>query len=226
MKATFFSLLLFLGLVVLAGCGSADVTGSQSYSAAPASRPTIIYVEDFELDVTNIQEEPGLLPHINPIHPIHRILFGADEDPNTSPAGLVDYMAESIVNDLQEKGFSSQRFVSEQPLPSDGWLVRGAFAQVDKGNRLRRAVVGFGAGKTDVQVVAMVDNLADGPPKPLYQIQTDANSGNKPGAAAFIVLSPASAAAGFVMAGNDLKRNAKHTAAKIADQIAQQCASK
>ncbi len=225
MKATFFNFLLVLGLAAMTGCQSAKVTGSQSYSTTPVARPAIIYVEDFELDVDNIHEERGLLPNIQPIHPIRRVLFGADEDPNTSPAGLVNYMAECIVKDLKNKEFSSQRLVLGQPLPSDGWLVRGVFAQVDKGNRLRRAIIGFGVGKTDLQVVAAVDNLADGPPKPLYQVQTDATSGKGPGAAPFIVLSPASVAVNFVMAGNDIKRNAKQTAAKIAAQVAQQCAS-
>jgi hypothetical protein len=223
MKAAFFSFFLAGGLIALTGCGTANVTVSQSYTAAPAARPAMIYVDDFELDVTNIHQEAGLLPNLEPVHPIHRILFGADEDPNTSPAGLVNYMAESIVSDLQDKGFPAQRLAPGQLLPSDGWLVRGVFAQVDKGNRLRRAIIGFGAGKTDLQVVTTVDNLADGPPEPLYQVQTDATSGQAPGAAPFIVLNPASVAVKFAMAGNDIKRNAKNTAAKIASQVAQQC---
>lgn len=224
MKSPLFNFLLALGLVALTGCGSAKVTGSQSYSTSPATRPTMVYVEDFELNVSDIHSEPGLLPNIEPIHPVRRILFGANEDPNTSPAGLVNYMAESIVKDLKKKGFSSERLAPGQPLPSNGWIVRGVFTDVDKGNRLRRAVVGFGYGKTDLQVVTTVDNLAEGPPKPLYQVDTDATSGKGPGGAAFIVLSPAALAVHFVIAGNDIKKNARETATKIADQVAQQCA--
>lgn len=71
----------------------------------------------------------------------------------------------------------------------------------------------------------MVDNLADGPPRPLYRVQTDATSDSGPGAAPFIVLGPASAAVRFVMTGNDIKHNTKQTAAKISSQVAQKCES-
>jgi hypothetical protein len=68
-------------------------------------------------------------------------------------------------------------------------------------------------------VVTGIDNLSQGPPKPLYQIDTDANSGKTPGAAPTIVLGPYGAAARFVMAGKDLDKNVKQTASKIADEI-------
>jgi hypothetical protein len=45
------------------------------------------------------------------------------------------------------------------------------------------------------------------------------------GAAPFIALNPASMAVKFVMARNDIKRNVKKTAAKIASQVALQCES-
>jgi hypothetical protein len=69
-------------------------------------------------------------------------------------------------------------------------------------------------------------NLSDGPPNPLYQVQTDATSGNAPGSAAMIVLNPPAGAASvvvrFVLPGNDLDKNVKKTAERIATQIEQQ----
>jgi hypothetical protein len=131
-------------------------------------------------------------------------------------------MADSIVNNLDKAGFSAQRIVPDAAIPSSGWLLRGVFTQVDKGHRLRRAVIGFGEGKTDIQVMTMVDNLADGPPKPLYEIKTDATSGNAPGAGLLIIINPASVAVRYVLAGSDLKHNITKTTDKIASQITEQ----
>jgi hypothetical protein len=52
-------------------------------------------------------------------------------------------------------------------------------------------------------------------------LKTTADSGKAPGAGPLIVLGPAGVAARFVIAGNDLDRNVKQTAAKIAAEIVQ-----
>ena len=43
-----------------------------------------------------------------------------------------------------------------------------------------RAVIGFGVGKTELQVLVYVDDLADGMPKPFYEFDTSADSGKMP----------------------------------------------
>jgi hypothetical protein len=97
--------------------------------------------------------------------------------------------------------------------------VRGVFTEVNQGNQLNRAIIGFGMGKTDLQVLADINDLSQGAPKPFYELNTTADSGKAPGAGPTIVLGPAGAAARFVMAGQDLDRNVKQTASKIAEDI-------
>src|SRR5919108_2085260 len=109
-------------------------------------------------------------------------------------------------------GINARRLASSDPIPTSGWLVRGVFTGVNQGNQLRRAVIGFGAGKTDLQVLVDFNDLAQGAPKPFYELSTTADSGKAPGAAPMIVLGPAGAAARFVIAGKDLDRNVKQTA--------------
>ena len=53
-----------------------------------------------------------------------------------------------------------------------GCLARGIFTEVEEGNRLRRAVIGFGQGKTDLQVFVSLDDLKCGVPKPFYEFDT------------------------------------------------------
>jgi hypothetical protein len=128
-------------------------------------------------------------------------------------------MAKSLMNDLTKAGFKALRLSPGAPPPGNGWLVRGVFMQVQEGNRLQRAVIGLGRGATDLQVVAVLSNLSQGPPKPLYEIGTDISSGNKVGAAPTLALGPWGAAARFALAGGDLEKNVKQTATQISAQV-------
>ncbi len=127
-------------------------------------------------------------------------------------------MANSLVKDLGEAGVSARRLQPDQSLPTAGWLVRGLFTEVDEGNRLRRAVIGFGEGETQLQLSLAVDDLAQGNPQPFYQLTTSADSGKAPGAA--VTLNPIAMGARFVMSRNDLERNTTATAKQIAADLA------
>jgi hypothetical protein len=193
--------------LALAACSTATVTASHDFSAEAQPRPEIIYVADFDLEADTIKSE-GLLSRL-PMHALRE---------EWNARSLVDVMGDSIVEDLGKKGFQAHRVPAGTALPPQGWLVRGAFLQVDEGNRLRRAIIGFGAGQTDVQVAVAVDNLsANQPPLPLYELETEAASGKLPGAV--IKLNPYVAAAKFVLAGRDLDNGAKSSASKIAEEI-------
>ncbi|MGB8180921.1 MAG: DUF4410 domain-containing protein [Stellaceae bacterium] len=201
----------------LAACGGAKVTNTSAL-ATPTSVPTVVYVTDFDLDATQVQQSgPGTL--INRVRPgiIGSGPLGIARTPEQQARDLVDLMANTIVDDLHKDGIAAERLPSGMPLPASGWLVRGAFLQVDAGNRLRRAALGFGAGATNLQVASTIDQLGGASPQPLYAVDTNAQSGKLPGAA--VTLNPYVAAARFVMAGKDLDRNAKDTAGKIAVQV-------
>lgn len=213
-----------IAIGLLTGCGSAKVTGEHSYATLPPARPTVIYVSNFELEAQNIKHEAGIVDGI-----LHRdsddgILGGIRRRREPEPAErarkLVDLMANSLVQDLTKAGFSALRLLPGSAMPTEGWLVRGVFTEVQEGNRLRRSMIGFGAGATDMQVVTDINDLSKGPPKPLYQIDTDASSGKGPGAAPSILLGPYGAIARYVMSRKDLDRNVQQTARKLAEDIA------
>lgn len=210
---------------LLTGCGSAKVTHQQSVGVKPTVKPTIIYVSDFDLDTANVKAEPGILP---PPPRLPGVLNGAlpplpgtPKDPQVIARDVVDSMSTSLVAELTDAGLNTRRLAPSEPVPATGWLVRGVFAQVNQGNQLRRAVVGLGAGKTDVQVIVDVNDLSLGAPMRFYELHTKADSGKAPGAGPTIVLGPAGLAARFVIAGKDLERNVRQTASKIAEEVAQ-----
>ena len=202
---------------ILAACGGAKVTGTTAM-AAPTAAPNVVYVTDFDLDASEVHQS-GIGSRLNSIRPgiIGSGPLGIARTPKEQARDLVETMSQSLIDDLHKDGVAAERLPPGAPLPSSGWLVRGAFLQVDAGNRLRRAVIGFGAGGTEMQVVTSIDQLGAGPPQPLYTVDTSAQSGRLPGAA--VTLNPYVAAARFVMAGNDLDRNVKATASKIAEQV-------
>ncbi|HWI56377.1 MAG TPA: DUF4410 domain-containing protein [Bacillota bacterium] len=214
---------LLLAFVLLTGCKSAKVTGEQEFAPGDTARPAIVYVADFDLGVQNIQNEEGpLASRPGPLGQVGKRLAGDTQDPEVRARKLVDLMANSIVQGLAKAGFTATRLAPGKPLPAQGWLVRGVFTEVQEGNRLRRAMVGMGTGQTDLQVVTKLDDLSQGPPKPLYELDTEASSGQAPGAAPTIALmGPYGAAARFVMAGHDLEKNVKQTASQIAAHVAQ-----
>lgn len=217
---TILSLTHLLALVTLCGlgCKSAHVTAERELAPAPAAKPVVVYVADFEIGV--VKHEDGILSgRPGPVGRIGQRLYGTSSDSAARAQQIVDLMANSLVKDLAKSGFNALRLPPGQSVPAAGWLVRGLFTEVEEGNRLRRAMIGFGEGQTDIQVVTTIADLSQGPPKPLYEIATDAASGNKPGAAPTLVLGPYGAAARFVMAGQDLDKNVRQTAAEIARQM-------
>ena len=205
-------MLLFAALCLVAFAAGAQDSGTTDLGTAPLPPPAVIYVTDFEIDVADA-DSGGL-------HPLRRLrdTLSGESQAARDARDLVDRMATALVADLTAKGFTATRLPPDALLPPAGWLVRGVFTEVDSGGRLRRAIIGFGAGHTDLQVKAAVDDLAKGAVKPFYQVETGVESGKMPGG--IIMRNPYVMAAKFVLAGRDLDRNVKKTAGGIADQIA------
>lgn len=210
-----------LAAICVVGCKTAQIASEHELAPPVTAKPTAVYVADFELWAEEIQHQEGILSgRIGPVGRLADRLYGSSSDPAARARQLVDLMANSLVKELTKADFNAVRLQPGAPVPTEGWLLQGVFTEVQEGNRLRRALIGFGQGQTDIQVVANVQDLSKGPAKPLYEVTTDATSGDKPGAAPMLVLSPYGAAARFVLAGRDLDTNVKQTAAQIAERMA------
>jgi len=115
----------------------------------PPTAPRVIYVKDFNLEPGSFQAESGILP-ISPVSVgafIPRLL-GVPVDSAVRQRELVKLMSSALVDDLASAGLNARFLPSGELFPSEGWLVRGAFFEVNEGNRLRRALIGFGSGAT------------------------------------------------------------------------------
>lgn len=219
--------LMIAGAGVLAvGCGTAKVERQQHVGTQPTTQPAIVYVADFELDASDIRSEPGLLappPKLpGPLGQLSPAPPGASKDPRELARDVVDAMNQALVEELNQAGFTARRLPKSAAPPSSGWLIRGVFTEVNQGDRLRRAAIGFGQGKTELRVMVDLHDLSQGTPKPFYELATTADSGKGPGSAAMVMRFPAAIAVRFVLAGKDLDRNVKQTAVRIAEEIGRQ----
>ena len=203
----------------------AQMAFAQASVASPAlpgtpAAATVVYVTDFELDAANVQADQnpadnarrfagGLLPRP----------FAHRDDPQARARKIVDQLADALVGDLRKAGLDARRLPAGAAPPAQGWLVRGVFLEVDEGNRLRRAMVGFGAGASEIQLAVAIDDLSKQAPAPLYQVIESQSSHSKPGAGATIALNPYVAAAKFVLARNDQRKNVEHAASEVSDAV-------
>ncbi|SDI62800.1 DUF4410 domain-containing protein [Paraburkholderia phenazinium] len=199
-----------------------------SFAADPAPFPTpapVVYVADFDLDVANVKPDSGpgsrlrRLGSALPSGPLRQ-----SKDPQTQAKEIVADMADDLIADLTKAGIDARRLPPGAALPATGWQVRGVFLSVDEGNRLQRAMVGFGAGQSNFQVAVSLDDLSNPTLPPLYENTEEGSSKDKPGA--FIKLNPYVIAAKFVMAGHDQKSTIKNTAQQISDSVVEKLKAK
>ncbi len=204
------------------GFGGAKISGQRDLGAGSTTSPQTIYVTDFEIDVENVQSRQGPVQSLRQGRGSRPHIFSKSasdqEDPADRARELIDLMSASLVKELTKQGLKAERIEPGKPFPDQGLLVRGVFTQADQGNRLRRATIGLGAGETELQAIVSVDDLAQGRPKPFYELDTSAESRKLPGA--IITKNPYVAAAKFVLSARDLDKNVTQTASKIATEIA------
>jgi hypothetical protein len=213
---------LLLALAV-SGCAPRDTAGNRATggtrveseaatAAAPLAPARRVYVQDFALDVEATEPKTGPLGRPR----LFQQLTG--EDPAAHARRIVDEMATSLVQDLNAAGLPAERLPDGRALPLDGWLVRGAFTEADSGNTLRRAVIGFGSGRTDMEVQVGVSDLASPHPTESFLVfGTITDPSRLPGGV--VTRNPYVVAAKFVLAKGAPERDVQHTAKTIADEL-------
>jgi Domain of unknown function (DUF4410) len=127
-------------------------------------------------------------------------------------------MATTLIEVLRARGITAYRFDRADQLPAGSWLLQGTFVQVDQGNRLERALIGFGRGATELDVVASLSDLRDGHPLPFCEVDTIAHSRREAGA--ILSPNPFDAVGRFMLGGLDLDKNVMETGSKLAITIA------
>ena len=209
MKQKLLKRLGLVGLLALAGCAGATV--SQETQSAPVinAPPTQIVVYPF---ATNPNE---VSLNSSPLQRVYRNISGADTSAEESK--LADDTAQNVclevVTALTQKGYNA--LCQKRGIPSGGgnvMVVDGEFTNINEGNRLRRMVIGFGAGASVLDTNVYVSQLTPGgEQQQVLSFNTHADSGKMPGVA---VTGPAGAAVGGSAAAATLGANVAASGAK------------
>jgi Domain of unknown function (DUF4410) len=206
---------------------------NQKKMSSPTTTPDTIYVSTFTLPEGMLKVDPtqgGVQGALNiNVGGSNGLLAGLRErrqptvhgSASDQSAQVVDGLADQLVIALRNQGLSAQRWDgTTESLPKTGWWVRGDFKQVDEGNRVERAAIGFGQGATQMEIGVTVSDLSSQTPqKPFAVFDTTKDPGMKPGAV--VTMNPYAAAAKFHMEKNATAKDIKHTAEEIAGQISQ-----
>jgi len=226
--------LLALLALTTAGCrvlnrsatGGIEVAQESPQAALPQALPSQVYVTDFQLDSAHFHPDEGargLLPGL-----MHRPLAEAGNgmptplgsgDPAQSAATIVNGLAQDLTQELQAQGVNAVRLSGRQyGRPSQGWLIQGVFLDVDEGNRIKRAVMGFGKGSTQMEIQVSVSDLqSQGSAAPFAVFGTSKDASKMPGA--IVSKNPYVAAAKFVLEKNATGKDVSNSAKQIAGEF-------
>jgi Domain of unknown function (DUF4410) len=183
------------------GCAGAQVT--QQSSAAPVSTapPTQLFVYPFAVDASEVSLNSSIF------QVAYRNMSGENQSAQQLQIAheTAQNICVSVAANLTQKGINAtclQRGVP--PTGSNVLVLDGQFTDISEGNRLRRMVIGLGAGASKLDSVVQIIQKTDQGSRELMDFSTSADSGYMPGAG---ITGPAGAAAGGAAAAASLGVN-------------------
>jgi hypothetical protein len=176
--------------VVLAGCASAAVTQQAQQQPADVNRPTQVVVYPFAADASDVTLNQSI------VQKAYRSATGDNENAAQLQIAhdTAQAICEQVVSDLTGKGYNAV-CVQRGTFVAGGniLIIDGALTDISEGNRLRRLVIGFGAGSSTLDSNVSMYQRVGGNLNQVLAFGTHADSGKMPGAA---VMAPVGVAAG------------------------------
>jgi len=215
--------LCLLPAILMSSCAAAKVVNQSQSAPAVGARPDRIVIYPFAVSPAQVTLNQSIVQRA------YRNMSGEDQTASQQKLATdtASKLCMSVAANLTAKGYKAVCLQRGTPVADNNALiVDGEFTDISEGNRLRRLVVGFGAGASTLDSAVHVYQHTDSGSQQLIDFNTHADSGKMPGA---VVMGPAGAAAGgsaaAVVAGNAAVGGAKsYTSATdyLADKTATQ----
>ena len=177
-------------IAALAGCASAQVTQQAQQQPVDYNRPSQIVVYPFAADASEVTLNQSIVQRV------YRNASGSDQNAQQLQIArdTAQAICEQVASDLSTNGYNAVctkrgTFVAGANL----LLIDGALTNISEGNRLRRLVIGFGAGSSVLDAKVTMYQRVNGNLNQVLAFDTHADSGKMPGAA---VMAPVGVAAG------------------------------
>jgi len=210
--------------VFLAGCSKPIVKESYVATNSGIPIPDKVLIYDFAVNSGDIKLNSSVIAKIQRNIQDNN----QSEDEIQLSHEVADAMATELAQKIADLGLNPIRADKSLPVPPGSILITGSFTNIDEGNRLRRNVVGLGAGKSNLDTNVHVFAPSPSGDRELIAFDAHTDSGQMPGMA---VTGPVGAAAGAgtaaAVAANVTLQGAKiyksalaQQAAKLADEVA------
>src|SRR5690242_9706706 len=137
-----------------------------------------------------------------------------------------------LVERIERLGLPAERAAAGQAAPTGSLAITGQFLSIDEGNRMRRTMIGFGAGQSEVRALAQVALQTAHGPLLAEEFETSGASARTPGVAPMIgpglaVRGAAGVASSVAVSGGthaltEHRTEVEADARRIADELAKQ----
>jgi uncharacterized protein DUF4410 len=165
-----------LALVGVSSCGRTSVQ-NVDVRAVGLPRPQLVIVHDFGVSAAAVALDTAIGA---------RVLEAVKGEPEVQAhikvgEEVAKVLTENLVKEIGKLGIPTVSAANATPVPGPSLQIEGQFLTVDQGNRLRRAVIGFGAGASEVRTTVQLFETTNEGRRLVEDFYTTAKSSRKPG---------------------------------------------
>jgi hypothetical protein len=165
-------------VLAMSACAPTKVRPVSSYVGGDTlPRPDRVLVYDFAISPEQVSLNRGLFSRLG------RDVSSASVTDEELAIGreVADGFANELVKRIQLLGLPAERADATQVAPPGTLAITGQFLSIDEGNRMRRTLIGFGAGQSEVKALAQVALQTAHGPLLAEEFETKAESARTPG---------------------------------------------
>jgi len=166
---------LVLAVGLLAGCAATKTVARQSAAGTALPRPARIIVYNFATSPDEIGSD-------NPIAgQYERRDTPQTEQERELGRKLANEVAAGVVDELGKRGIRAIRASNAGALQVDDYLVKGEFVSIVEGSRVKRMLIGFGAGSSQLQSLVQFYLVTPDGPRRVSEIEVTSEGSKMPG---------------------------------------------
>ncbi len=215
-----------LALAGMAACARTSVE-NVNVRTGVLPRPQAIVVYDFVVSPGDVSLNSGIGSRL--LHMVRETPVSEEELKLGREVSRI--VADHLVKEINKTGIAAFPASATVPIAVPSLAIEGQFLSVDEGNRLRRMVIGFGAGASELRTLVQVYETTPEGRRLVEDFYTTVKSSIKPGIAPMVPVGAAVAAGaatsavvsgsvGIATAGSQsVESDARHTAEEIAKML-------
>jgi len=215
--------ILISGLTAIGmGCASASVTPvAGSANQSTLARPGVVFVYDFAVGADDVMIDTLGAEFMSEGEKL-------TEQEQTARATASAFSME-LVEQLRKEGINAQRAERGDLPPLHAIVLKGQFITIDEGSRIKRMVIGFGAGSSEIRARVQAYQATDRGLRRIAEAEAEATGSKTPGMAVPVAGGAAmgSAATSAVISGGmNITREARGAMNPDAERMAKKIAER